>query len=384
MLCCVSAFALAVPKPEGVSVSELQPQMHLLAAARPIIGQSHPLVHSIKDIKADGQPHLRHLLQQQMHNVLQDDSECIAKGNEKLRVAVCFYGLIRNISYTLDSIKENLLGPLRKVAAVDVFVHSMESDAVNNLRSGQEDVPLDRDDYEKLLACSVGLSDQGEVDMAHHLSERAAEERGRGDKGRYYGYTDADVMNIMRSRFSIAQVRDLVEQHEQRAGFSYTHVVMARPDVRYESPLAWDAASTCSASSCSPGNTVWVPNTAHMGGLCDRLVVGEAAAMKTVIMRQWEQQVLAENASLLSVSDDGRLDNSEKGFCSQVKSHQKVHVACMAGPCIIRVRADGHVGDEKELLNAGLRTPASCLGDQFVPGLADTRIMPCPDGAAET
>lgn len=87
MLCCVSAFALAVPKPEGVSVSELQPQMHLLAAARPIIDQSHPSwsIRSEGHQSGDGQPHLRHLLQQQMHNVLQDDSECIAKGNEKLR-----------------------------------------------------------------------------------------------------------------------------------------------------------------------------------------------------------------------------------------------------------------------------------------------------------
>jgi hypothetical protein len=43
-----------------------------------------------------------------------------------VRVAVCFYGLIRNISTTLPSIEQHVFGELEKNdISYDVFVHSL-------------------------------------------------------------------------------------------------------------------------------------------------------------------------------------------------------------------------------------------------------------------
>ena len=52
---------------------------------------------------------------------------CRVSGDETLRVAACFFGLVRALDHSISSIYANLLAPLHAAAdgAVDVFVHTL-------------------------------------------------------------------------------------------------------------------------------------------------------------------------------------------------------------------------------------------------------------------
>ena len=113
-----------------------------------------------------------------------DDAEmlvrdrCDVRAAHPVRVAVAFYGLIRNIMFTLPSLRTNLLAPLRDaVGAVDVFVHTMlvralarDADATElSSHSGADHqevgVALHLLDFARLEPCRFAVEDQDEIDQ---------------------------------------------------------------------------------------------------------------------------------------------------------------------------------------------------------------------------
>lgn len=79
------------------------------------------------------------------------------------RVAICFFGLTRSLNHTIDSIKENLIGPILKQGfEVDVFVHTYNDVRhLTNTRTG-EDSDLDADQWKLLSPFDVSLTSQDE------------------------------------------------------------------------------------------------------------------------------------------------------------------------------------------------------------------------------
>lgn len=79
------------------------------------------------------------------------------------RVAVCFFGLTRSLNHTIDSIKQNLIGPILKQGfEVDVFVHTYNDVRhLTNTRTG-EDSDLDTDQWKLLSPYDVSLTSQDE------------------------------------------------------------------------------------------------------------------------------------------------------------------------------------------------------------------------------
>jgi hypothetical protein len=72
-------------------------------------------------------------------DVERGNTEC-GKGMKK-HVALAFYGLSRSLSYTIDSIHENILGPLDKAGyTYDVFLHTYNLRQFNNHRSHESGV----------------------------------------------------------------------------------------------------------------------------------------------------------------------------------------------------------------------------------------------------
>ena len=108
-----------------------------------------------------------------------------------------------------------------------------------------------------------------------------------------------------------------------RSRFNYHHVVVARPDTAFLSPIVWSPPMPGSFKS---RGYVRVPNFAHGhgteanggGGVNDRFAYGDRDTMLGVYMRQWELQ-LQPNASVGLLMHD-----SESLLCKQLA---RFHVA---------------------------------------------------------
>jgi hypothetical protein len=82
-----------------------------------------------------------------------------------VRVAVGFFGLIRNIGPVLPSILANLLSPISKNGrGLDAFVHTILLDKITCSRNGESNVALNKSDYLMIPACRYAAEDQNAVD----------------------------------------------------------------------------------------------------------------------------------------------------------------------------------------------------------------------------
>ena len=290
--------------------------------------------------------------------------ECPVKGSDPLRVALCFYGSVRNFNNTLPSIRDSLVAPLRRKAAVDLFMHALQTESILAPSRGQEGVPLDVDDYKRLTVCKADADEQEDVDRLFALDKLAREEVRTSPKGPN-AYDHVTIQNIFRSRYSVDSVRSLVRQHERQRGFRYTHVVLARPDVRYDKPVAW-------VPRLSDGDNphVWVPNHCQWHGVCDRFAAGTAEAMLTVVMQQWTDQVRVDGPYFKR-----GMWMAERAFCEQLKRMPSLRVSVMP-ICIRRVRSDNTVYDLDLDLRPTVDAP-TCLGKQYEAATSDM-APPCP------
>lgn len=82
------------------------------------------------------------------------------------RIAVCHYGLFRDLRHTLPSLIANVHTPLRsQLGGVDIFVHALLIPTINHKRSGEVSSALDPAEFFGISpACRYAAEDQDEVD----------------------------------------------------------------------------------------------------------------------------------------------------------------------------------------------------------------------------
>ncbi|KAL1521519.1 hypothetical protein AB1Y20_021179 [Prymnesium parvum] len=323
---------------------------------------------------------------------------CRVRGDEAVRVAVCFFGALRSLSLTLASLRANLLRPLHEVAsgAVDVFIHSMRTAGVDSSVSLYE-----------LDPCGVEEVEQSLADSAHNLTARARSTYRRGLEptlcGSYSslmpGYTEEFVRNIYRSRFSLAGVAALVLSHERRRQLEYTHVVAARPDTAFLAPLAWAPARERDGWA----RGVWTPNyftgdlqasaelmrrsaaddeigrcarhafpRGRRGGVNDRFALGDARSMLRGYMAQYDAQLAPQGGVPLFTS--------EILLCAHLAA-AGVRVGTLP-VCMVRVRGNGTLAQAELELFMPRERPAHCAGLRVLRGAAD-EWNGCAAAAAE-
>lgn len=62
------------------------------------------------------------------------------------RIAICFFGITRSLSYTIRSIEENVLDPARRVGETRIFAHFFRQRQIDNPRSGEKGI-LPQDEH---------------------------------------------------------------------------------------------------------------------------------------------------------------------------------------------------------------------------------------------
>ena len=83
-----------------------------------------------------------------------------------MKIAICFRGISRSLTHTIESIRDNVFAPARELGEVKVFTHLFDQKEINNPRTG-ETGRLDTAEYQLLQSDWLTLEPPGEC-LAQH------------------------------------------------------------------------------------------------------------------------------------------------------------------------------------------------------------------------
>ena len=295
-------------------------------------------------------------------------SRCHVRGGEPVRIAVCFFGMMRGLANTLPSLRDNLIATASAAGATDLFVHTLTGRAQNS-HSSEEGLRDERlvsvcaADVLALAPCRFAVQEQAVVDSDEQLSAKATATL-KSSRLLYRSYYDVPtLLNVYRSRFSLNQAAKLVIAHQESQGFEYTHVVAVRPDTAVLSPLDWrPLPSGVTTLNFEHGGAAFVETHASgstrqllIGGVSDRFAYGDARSMLTAYMTQYPEQ--------LQSLDGVQMTTSETLLCEHLVRHN-VTVA-LTPLCVVRVRATGELATyqgSNDLVYPPRGRPTNCRG----------------------
>lgn len=171
------------------------------------------------------------------------------------RIALCFFGITRSLSFTRASIEANVLGPARAAGEARVFAHFFRLERIENLRT-KEAADIDPGEHRMLAPDELRLEAPGDC-LARWEFERIAE---HGDT---WGDGFASVRNLVHQLHSLHVVTGMA------AAWQPDLWIYARPDLRYHDSLA----PILSRALAGPEETAWLPLWQARGGHNDRLAV---------------------------------------------------------------------------------------------------------------
>lgn len=179
-----------------------------------------------------------------------------------MKVAICFFGLTRSLSKTIDSIHTCIFKPLQHLEC-DIYLHTYKLYRLTNRRSGEHNCKLDPNEYKLLEPLKYIIDDQQQVDKLLQFNNYKT----KGDPWRD-GY--ASLHNLLRQFHSLHRVTTLWET----SGIDYDVVIYCRPDVLFQIPIniAW--------LNELRDNQILVPSFLPCRGCNDRFAIGKPSVMK--------------------------------------------------------------------------------------------------------
>lgn len=245
----------------------------------------------------------------------------------KKKIAICFWGLMRSLEWTLPSIKKHIFKPLNDAnIQFDVFIHTYKiNEEYSNPRALEYKIKLNNNDYKLLNPTEYLIEDQSKRDKQIGFSKYLT-------KGSLWKEEDA-YKNHIRSLWSLKEVTSLWSKSKS----NYTHIIYCRPDVKYIIPLElkWFNYS----------DNVYIPNFNRFGArkikMNDRFIIARP-----------EQALVYGNRfkDLLEFSKHNKLDSET--FLADILSKYKIHPEFIRFG-FIRVRANGKYNEQfdvKELI----------------------------------
>ncbi|MEA3212044.1 MAG: hypothetical protein QOE70_5101 [Chthoniobacter sp.] len=178
-----------------------------------------------------------------------------------MRVAICFFGITRNLqNQTLRAFETKLFAPCAKLDPHFVrFGHFNLPRQISNPRSKERELALSLDDYRRIGCDESAATPQEEVDEQIDLASFQKHGDPWGD-----GFTS--TRNLLRQYYSLEQVTRLLQQSKE----TFDVVIYSRADVLYRRRLTIPAVAQ---------GVIYTPGFARWGGLNDRFALGDQPAM---------------------------------------------------------------------------------------------------------
>lgn len=185
-----------------------------------------------------------------------------------MHVAICIWGLLRSINFTIKSFEEHILLPLAQFnATYDIFVHTYNiSGKYANPRNHEKETALNVSNWRLLRPKYVFIEGQEEFDRRIDYIQFQS----KGDPWRNNFSSFQNHMRALNSLYHITSVVESLREHVR-----YDTIVMVRPDVRFIVDLPIQLMLQPSSRH------LYLPDfhrSCHSGEYNDRMVMGDVEA----------------------------------------------------------------------------------------------------------
>ena len=177
------------------------------------------------------------------------------------KIAVCFFGITRSLTFTIQNIVENVIAPAKELGEVEIFCHFFDQKKIDNPRSG-ESFALNTKEYELLNADDLLL----EKPDAFLLTSKFKEVLTYGDA---FGDGHVSTRNLFHQLWSLKCVTN------RALAWNPDIAIFLRPDLCYHDSFT----DTLKKALQAKEPCLYLPNWQHWGGKNDRfsVAVGKSA-----------------------------------------------------------------------------------------------------------
>lgn len=147
-----------------------------------------------------------------------------------MHFAICVWGIVRSLRFTLSSMEKYCLEPIVNAGhTYEIFMHTYKFEGnYTNLRSGENNLRLDFDEWKLLKPDHIYIEDQDEFDR--NTNYTSYESLGDPWKNEYTSF-----VNHIRAIHSLHYLSTEVEKASKNK--TYDGVIFLRPDVTYINEL---------------------------------------------------------------------------------------------------------------------------------------------------
>ena len=179
-----------------------------------------------------------------------------------MRIAICFFGLIRSLKFTHESINENLLKILTQNGIdYDIFIHTYDLKVLNNKRSKEDNVELDVNDYKLLNPKDILIENQDDFDKSFDYEKIMSYGNAWKDSNDNFN----SLKNLIRQLNSLNKLTQMIKKKER-----YDLYIYVRPDTKIVNPFNINLIENIK------DNEIRTPvYFKHWGGLNDRFAIGK-------------------------------------------------------------------------------------------------------------
>jgi hypothetical protein len=161
-----------------------------------------------------------------------------------MKIALCFFGITRSLTYTIDSINQNILN-IFKINNIkyDIFIHTYKLSHYINKRTKENFKNVDNNEYKLLNANFIEIDDQDDIKKKINVIQY------RTHKDPWNtGYNSVD--NFILSAYSKSRLVDMIEKTK----YKYDYILYLRPDCLYIDKFNIDFFKKIN------DNTICIPN----------------------------------------------------------------------------------------------------------------------------
>ncbi len=182
-----------------------------------------------------------------------------------MKIAIGFFGLIRSLKYTHESIKENLLNILENNGhQYDIYMHTYDLKILTNKRSYEKDIVLDVMDYKLLDPKEIIIDNQDNFDKLFNYKKIMQ----YGDAWKEAKDDFASLKNLIRQLNSLKKLTQMLDKKPK-----YDMYIYIRPDLKIISPfnIKWLNLKS---------KEIATPKYFKHRGLNDRFAIGKFEELK--------------------------------------------------------------------------------------------------------